>query len=273
MNKVSVYGATGFIGNRYCEKFPDEIIKIHKKQLVSETDNILYFISTVDNYNIFKDPFVDIRTNLIHLMSVLETCKSRNLTFNFISSWFVYGDLEFPVNEETICEPKGFYSITKRTAEQLLISYCKTFKINYRIIRLSNIVGTTDTKTSFKKNFLQNTINQLKLGSPITIFSEGQFERDYLYVDDACDAINLILSKGNLNEIFNVSSANPVKFIDVVDYIKNYLKSNSEIFFKECPEQFKDFQIMNCKLDNTKLKNLGFKPSLSIYEVIEKLCQ
>lgn len=273
MNKLSVYGASGFIGSRYCEKFPNEIIKIHKKQFVAESNNILYFISTVDNYNIFKDPFIDIQTNLIHLMGVLDTCKDRNIVFNFISSWFVYGDLDYRVCEEDRCEPKGFYSITKRTAEQLLISYCKTFKINYRIIRLSNIVGTTDTKSSSKKNFLQNTINQMKENNPITVFNQGLFERDYLHVDDACDAIDLIIKTGNVNDIFNVSSGESIKFIDVVTHIKDYLKSESEIIFKDCPEQFEDFQILNCKLDNTKITKLGFTPSLSIYEVIEKLCQ
>ena len=135
MNELSIFGATGFIGSRYCELYPDNMYRIPRSQIASRTNNILYFISTVDNYNIFTCPLIDVETNIVHLIKVLETCKKKSLTFNFISSWFVYGDHDEFVKEDAVCNPKGFYSITKRTAEQILINYCETFDIAYRIIR------------------------------------------------------------------------------------------------------------------------------------------
>ena len=129
-----------------------------------KSKDVLYFISTVDNYNIFSDPFLDVETNLNVLIKTLEACReySNETTFNFISSWFVYGKTDsLPASEDSYCNPKGFYSITKRAAEQLIISYCETYNIKYRILRLCNVCGETDLKVSKKKNALQHLINEV----------------------------------------------------------------------------------------------------------------
>jgi nucleoside-diphosphate-sugar epimerase len=158
--EVNVLGGNGFVGGRYCEMTPN-VIKNDRDDFSVKSKNILYFISTVHNYNIFTDPYLDIDTNLITLIKVLENCKNKDVTFNFISSWFVYGNVDLPARENSYCDPKGFYSITKRTAEQLLISYCETFGIKYRILRLANILGESDKKVSKQKNALQFLINEI----------------------------------------------------------------------------------------------------------------
>ena len=122
--------------NRFCSLYPENI-RIPKEKYVPESKNILYFISTVDNYNIFEDLTKDVKVNLELLCKVLENCKSEDITFNFISSWFVYGKTKnLPVKESNICNPKGFYSITKKCAEDLLVSFCNTFNVKYRIINI-----------------------------------------------------------------------------------------------------------------------------------------
>ena len=138
--KYSVYGATGFIGSRYCQMFPNEIFPQQRHQRVPLLNEIIYFISTVDNYNVFNDITLDVDTNLRVLCEVLEHCKERDITFNFISSWFVYGETNLPAKEDYYCNPTGFYSITKKAAEDLLISFCKTFGTKYRILRLCNVM-------------------------------------------------------------------------------------------------------------------------------------
>lgn len=268
---ISVFGSTGFIGSRYCELYPN-VIKIDRTSPVPRSKEVLYLISTVNNYNVFTDPFVDIRTNLIKLMSVLENSKRKDITFNFISSWFVYGDHTTLVSEYDQCEPKGFYAITKRTAEQLLIEYCKTFDIKYRIIRLSNVVGKTDSDASSKKNFLQHTINLMKDNQPIDVFDQGLFERDYIHVDDVCHAINLIIERGNVNDIYNVATGISTKFIDLLSTIRAILNSDSQLNFVECPAKYQGFQLDNCWMNTDKITSLGFAPR-SIQQVIEELCQ
>ena len=82
--------------------------------------------------------------------------------------------------ETAVCDPKGFYIITKRCAEQLLISYCETFNLKYRILRFANIVGPGDTKASPKKNVLQHSINLLAQGKDVELFGDGKFYRDFM---------------------------------------------------------------------------------------------
>lgn len=272
-NKTSVFGSTGFIGSRYCDLYPEKVIKMHRDSEVPISQDVLYLISTVDNYNVFKNPFIDVETNLIKLMKVLTNCHNRDITFNFISSWFVYGSRQDLMTESDHCNPAGFYSITKNTAEQLLIEYCTVFNINYRILRLPNVVGSADPKTSDKKNVLQNTINLLKENQPITVYDNGTFTRDYMYIDDVCNAINTIVTKGKVNEIYNVGTGISTRFIDAVDQAKCYLNSTSEYIFTEGPEQYRHFQLQYCYLNISKLTNLGFTSTMSINQIIEKLCR
>lgn len=273
MEQVNVFGGSGFIGGRFCELTPNVIVNDRNDYKIKSND-VLYFISTVDNYNIYEDPFIDIETNLTTLIKVLETVGNKQvdkLTFNFISSWFVYGNVPLPAKEDAHCDPKGFYSITKRSAEQLLISYCETFGINYRILRLSNILGPQDKKVSRKKNALQYMINQLKNNEDITLYDNGNLYRDYLYVDDAVEAINLIIESGELNTIYNVGSGNTSYLNKIIDYAKTHLNSKSKII-PIAPAEFHNIvQTKNMVLDVSKLEKLGFKPKYQISDIIDIL--
>ena len=272
MELINVLGGSGFVGGRFCELTPNVIINERNDYQV-KSNNILYFISTVDNYNVYSDPFIDIETNLTTLIKTLETIRSQvpSATFNFISSWFVYGNTPLPAKEDAPCDPKGFYSITKRAAEQLLISYCETFGLNYRILRLSNILGPQDKKVSKKKNALQYMINQLKNNEDISLYDGGNTYRDYLYVDDCVDAINLILEKGELNTIYNVGSGYPTYIGKFIEYTKEQLKSTSNIGTIPPAEFHNIVQTKNMVLDTTKLESLGFKPKYNTYDIINTL--
>ena len=130
---ISVYGSSGFIGSRFCSLYAEKVIKVPRNFREPSSKDILYFISTTDNYSVFSDPTIDVKTNLLVLTETLAHIKEKSATFNFISSWFVYGETDLPAKENSACSPKGFYSITKLCAEQLVESYCKTHKIPYRI--------------------------------------------------------------------------------------------------------------------------------------------
>ena len=85
--------------------FPDEIIRIERNHRKPQSNDVLYLISTTHNYHVFEDPLLDIETNLSTLIKTLETCKDLDLTFNFVSSWFIYGDTELPATEDNECQP------------------------------------------------------------------------------------------------------------------------------------------------------------------------
>ncbi len=272
MAKVSVYGGTGFIGGSYCRLYADEVINIERDSRKPLTDEILYFISTTSNYNVLESLHLDVNVNLTVMLEVLEHCKDKNITFNYISSGFVYGNDIINAKEDDYCDPKGFYSITKRAAEMLLVSFCETFNMNYRILRIANVYGTEDEDAGGKKNALGHLVNQLKQNNEISLYDGGDVLRDYLHVDDISRAINLVLTKGDLNTIYNIASGKPKKFFDIIMYAKNHLKSNSEIKAIVPPDLYKKVQAKNFSLNIEKLKKLGFEEKMSIEEGLELLC-
>ena len=274
MNDISVFGSTGFIGSKFCELYSDSVIRIDRNDYKSKTDNVLYFISTVDNYNVHTDLHIDIDTNLTVLMNVLETLpKNSDTTFNFISSWFVYGkNYEMPFREDySKCNPSGFYSITKYCAEQLLISFCQTHNIKYRILRLANVIGEGDKKISKKKNALQFLIREIVNNRDIPLYYGGEVLRDYIHVEDVCSAIKLCIDKSPPNQIINIGSGKPYKFLDMINKAIEYSDSKSKIIHIE-PTTFHDIvQVRHSYLDTAKLISYGFKQKLNIDTTIQML--
>lgn len=271
--KYTIYGSTGFIGSNYCNLFSDEIITQERNERKPLSNNIIYFISTVDNYNVFSNITLDVETNLKVLCEVLEHCKRDDIIFNFISSWFVYGETKLPAKEEYHCKPTGFYSITKKASEDLLISFCKTFGVKYKIIRLCNVLGKGDKKVSKKKNALTYMIECLKENEDVYLYDGGTPKRDIMHVTDVCNAINLIAKYGEPNQIYNVGSGYPTQISDIINLAKKHLNSSSKILSKESPEFHKIVQTKDFWMDTTKLKNLGFEKKVSLEKMIGELCQ
>jgi len=270
---IEIFGGTGFIGSEFYKKYKEECNVVPRESLeVPQDSAVLYLISTVDNYNVLENPFIDIETNLIHLMKVLDTNKNRNITFHFVSSWFVYGNVKLPANEDSKCKPKGFYSITKLCAEQLIESYCKTFKIKYTITRLGNVIGRGDGKVSKKKNALQYLIEEMKNDRDINLYHGGKFYRDFVCVQDVIDGLRFIIDKGESGEIYNLgSTAKPILFKTIISHIHQKLNSKSKIGTMK-PTEFHDIvQVKDMYLECSKLTSLGWKPSKTVLESIDEL--
>lgn len=266
---INLFGK-GFIGNHYFNMYP--CIINDRNDLVPQSPEILYMISTVDNYNVKTNPHLDIDTNLTTLIRVLEKWRQSysNGIFNFASSWFVYGNTDLPAREDSYCDPKGFYSITKRTAEQLLISYCETFNLNYRILRFANVLGPGDSKISLKKNATTYIINEMKNNRPVNLYEKGEPIRDFIHVKDLCRAVNIVLEKGELNSIYNIGNGVPIKMIEIVNKIKN-LGSESQINMIEQSKFHKMVQVKSMYMDNSRLVSLGYKPEYTIDKIVEEL--
>lgn len=272
---VNIFGGKGQIGSYFATRSAKPVVLNDKYDLVPRlagVSDVLYMISTVDNYNVFTNPHLDVDTNLTTLIRVLENFRldNRQSIFNFVSSWFVYGDTDLPAKETSYCNPRGFYSITKRAAEQLLISYCETYKLPYRILRFANVVGNHDTGFSKKKNALTFMLNDIKQNKPINLYDGGEFYRDFIHIDDLCDAVNLVLEKGNVNEIYNIGNGQAISFKTVIDYAINKYSSKSPVIDIDQPEFHKKVQVKSMYLDITKLKELGYEPKRSVYTFIDK---
>ena len=269
---ISIFGGTGFIGSKFYNKYKEDSVVIPREEVQPRSNRVLYLISTVDNYNVLENPFVDIETNLIHLMKVLENCKNKDIHFTFISSWFVYGDTHLPARESSSCKPKGFYSITKLAAEQLIESYCKTFNIRYNIVRLGNVIGKGDGKASKKKNALQFLIDEMKADRDINLYNNGEFYRDFVHVDDVVNGIKFVMDRGESGEIYNLGSARkPTLFKDIVAYAHHEIGSHSNVGNMEPSDFHKIVQVESMYLDSSKLGSLGFFPSKGVYESIKEM--
>lgn len=268
--KVNLYG-NGFVGGEFVKAFPETVVN-DRNDVMPLTPKILYTISTVDNYNVKENPFLDIDVNLSLLIETLEACRlvyDNFFEFNFISSWFVYGFTpDYPAREDSPCNPTGFYSITKRCAEQLLISYCETYGIKYRILRLANVLGVSDQKVSTKKNYLQYAIRQLVNGETVTLY-EGDLIRDFIDVRDAVQAIALVIEKGELNEIYNVGSGVPCSVADIL-YELRYRLGSGKVIRIPVPEFHQQVQVADFYLDTSKLNSM-FVPRYAIFDTVKEI--
>lgn len=270
---INLFG-NGFIGKHFSNLYPCVINK--KNDVVPNIDNakdILYTIGNINN-DIKTKPCDDIDSNLITLIKVLENFKnnpkSKNVVFNYASTCVVYGETNLPASEETYCNPTGFYGITKRFAEQCLISYCEAFDLKYRILRFSNVLGQGDKKISIQKNAVTYMITEMKYNKPINLYDNGSSIRDFIHVTDLCKAVKLIMDKGELNQIYNIGNGIPYTIKTIIDKVKT-LGSISEINNIVSPSFHNVTQVKEMYLDIKKLQQLGFVPEYSLDEMIREL--
>ena len=268
--KISVFGSGGFIGSHFCELYPEIAVPIPKNEYDVLGDNTLYLISTTHNYESW---LVNINTtNIVKLLDVLFVV-GRDQTFNFCSSWFIFGDVPLPATEMMQPNPKGGnYNLTKLWAEQMVQDYCREHDIPYRIFRLANVFGKGD-KFSEKKNALQYLINEMKHDRDIYLYNGGMFFRDYIHVDTVCKALKQGMEKLPVNEIYNVGSGRPILFRDMILLAHTVLGSKSVIHDMEPPEKHKNIQAKDFYLDTTKINSFGIVNRSSPFEKLVRMIE
>lgn len=266
--RISVFGATGFVGSNFLKKSRFNSIPIPRDDVSAQSREILYLIGTVDNYNVFESATVDIETNLKLLMNTLDASRKLypDLIFNFVSTWFVYGHGEIPFREDQPCNPKGFYSITKYAAELLLRSYCETFSIPYRIVRLGNVLGPGDTKASPKKNAVQFMANKIIRDEDVNLYEGGNVLRDFIHIDDVVLGLDLLLEKGPKNEVFNLASGVGMNIGELLRRLKTLTGSKSVLHQVDTPKFHSLVQAKDSILDISKIVQLGFSITKPITE-------
>lgn len=263
---LSLYGSTGIIGTYFNGLFP--AFCIPRAQLEPDTKNVLYLISTTDNQTFRENCHVDIDTNLVQLMRRLEACRKAGVdTFNFVSSWFVYGPNHVYPDEQALCDPNGFYSITKYAAEKLVKEYCETFGITYRIFRLGNVYGGFDTGNQ-KRNALHYLVNRLKTHKDISVHIN--VSRDFIHILDTCRALQFLCENGDGNCIYNIGTGISTRLGDALDRAKQLVNSRGYVLRNNVPSGYN--QAVHFGLNCGKLASHGFKPLISFEEGLQDLC-
>jgi dTDP-glucose 4,6-dehydratase len=172
-----------------------------------------------------KNPEIFLITNILGTQVLLEMAKKYQIKrFHQVSTDEVYGDL--PLNrkdllftESSPLHTSSPYSASKASADLLVQAYFRTYKIPITISRCSNNYGPFH----FPEKLIPLVINQALNNKPIPVYGKGENVRDWLYVKDHCEAIDIIIRKSKIGEIYNIGGHNEKSNLDVIKIILKHL--------------------------------------------------
>jgi dTDP-glucose 4,6-dehydratase len=220
----------------------------------------------VDRASLYPDVFI--KTNVVGTQVLLDACHKYGIKrFHQVSTDEVYGDLQIEEKEKFFSEtspikPSSPYSASKAGADFLCLAYHRTFGLPVTISRCSNNYGPYQYPEKLIPLMIQKALNN----EPLPVYGEGKNIRDWLYVKDHCDAIDLIIRRGQDGEIYNVGGHNEKTNIEIVKTILKTLdKPDSLIHFvKDRPGHDLRYAI-----DPSKIERLGWRPAFSFETAIQ----
>lgn len=185
--------------------------------------------SHVDNS--ISDPIIFLHTNIMGTAVLLEACRKYGMIrFHQISTDEVYGELPLECSDMSFTEdmklsPSSPYSCSKASADMLVLSYTKTYGLPVTISRCSNNYG----ERQFPEKLIPLMANKAMRNKPMPIYGDGKNVRDWIYVEDHCIAVDMIIHKGRLGEIYNIGAANELCNIDIVRHILKYFGRDEQL--------------------------------------------
>ncbi|PEE75263.1 dTDP-glucose 4,6-dehydratase [Priestia megaterium] len=222
--------------------------------------------SHVDKSILNADKFI--QTNIGGTYNLLkQVIKEYAKKMIHISTDEVYGTLsstQKPFTEESPLSPNNPYSATKASSDLLVRSYYETFKLPLITTRCSNNFGPFQNREKFIPTIVYNALHNHK----IPVYGDGLQIRDWLFVEDHCKAISLILEKGACGEVYNIGGGNERKNIDVVKQILEIMGKPEGLI--EYVEDRKGHD-RRYAIDSSKLQNeLGWEQTASFNQSLEK---
>jgi len=220
-----------------------------------------------------ENPLIDLKVNVEASLRLLLYLKQIKFTGKFIyaSSKGVTGIPEkLPVNEDSISKPIDFYSANKFIVEEYLRIFNLQFGLNYTILRVTNVYGPLQTINSPKKGILNFFIGLAIQGKDITIYGEGKQLRDYTYIDDCISALELIRTSNSTdNETYYLGSGIGTEFHTMAELVVKSVGKGG-IRYIPYPRNAKSIEIGDFIVNNTKLKSIGWKPTVTLEDGIRK---
>ena len=215
------------------------------------------------------DPAVFLQTNFMGTGVLLDACREYGIgRFHQVSTDEVYGDLPLDrpdlfFTEETPLHTSSPYSASKASADLLVLSYHRTFKLPVTISRCSNNYGPYQFPEKLIPLMISNALND----KPLPVYSKGENVRDWLYVRDHCVAIDLIVRKGTVGEVYNIGGHNERTNLEVVKTIIAELGKSEELitFVTDRPGHDRRYAIDPAKIS----RELGWEPTTLFDEGIK----
>ena len=226
---------------------------------MKDTDVVINFAAESHVDRSILDPTPFIMTNVVGTQVLLAAALDAKVKrFHHVSTDEVFGPLslesEVKFNEETPYNPRSPYAATKAASDHLVRAYFTTYNLPITISNCSNNFGPYH----YPEKLISLAITNLLEGKKVPIYGDGLYVRDWLYVEDHCAAIDLILEKGKLGETYCIGINNEITNLDVVRKILKILKMDEEMieYVKDRPGHDRRYAI-----DSTKIKNeLFWKP-------------
>lgn len=244
--------------------FVDELFASEKPDVVVNFAAESHVDRSIENPEIF------LQTNVIGTSVLMDACrKYGNIRYHQVSTDEVYGDLPLDrpdlfFTETTPLHTSSPYSASKASADLLVQAYYRTYKLPVTISRCSNNYGPYHFPEKLIPLMIANALNDKKL----PVYGKGENVRDWLYVEDHCSAIDLIIRKGKIGEVYNIGGHNEHTNLEVVKTIIKELGKSEDLieFVTDRPGHDRRYAI-----DPTKIHNeLGWLPATKFDDGIKK---
>lgn len=217
-----------------------------------------------------EDPGIFLQTNILGTATLMDACRKFGVRrYHQVSTDEVYGDLPLDrpdlfFTETTPLHTSSPYSASKASADLLVLAYHRTYSLPVTISRCSNNYGPYHFPEKLIPLMIINALNE----KPLPVYGTGENVRDWLYVEDHCKAIDLIIHKGREGEVYNVGGHNERKNIDIVRLICKALGKSESLITYVADRKGHD---MRYAIDPSKIHNeLGWLPETKFEDGIQK---
>ncbi len=236
------------------------------RELIPQVDCVVNFAAESHVDNSIKHPEIFIETNVQGTLNLLQACKEIGIErYLQVSTDEVYGTLGKTgyFYETTPLAPNSPYSASKASADMLVRAYYETYKLPVLTTRCSNNYGPYQ----YPEKLIPFFISKLLRGEKVPVYGDGLNVRDWLYVYDHCAAIDTVLHKGKIGEVYNVGGHNEKTNIEITRLILDAMgKDESSIeYVQDRLGHDRRYAISNDKITS----ELGWKPSVTFEQGIK----
>ena len=234
-------------------------------ELVKGVDAIVNFAAETHVDRSISNPYAFVESNVIGTYTILEAIRKVNpeAMLVHISTDEVYGDIEKgSFNENGMLTPSSPYSASKASADMFVLAYVRTYGLDAVITRCTNNYGMYQ----FPEKLIPKAIIRAKLNMKIPIYGNGKNVRDWIFVEDHGEAINLVLDKGRKGEIYNISSGEEKTNLEVVSEILRIVEKPDLVEFVED----RPGHDIRYSLDSSRIRKLGWKPKYSFSDGLKE---
>lgn len=228
---------------------------------LSDVDVVIHLAGHSGAASSASDPVFDLTENVGGLITLLEAVRAqeRSIRVVFPGSRLEYGRVRtLPVLESDPIRPVSPYGANKYACELYFDLYARMYGISYAVARLTNPYGPSETPANREYNVINRLIAAARLGETITVYGEGKQLRDYVFVEDAVEALALLAARAD-NVVANVGSGKGIAFLSAVQTIVR-IAGRGEIVFAPWPPAAERVETGDFVADITHIRSLGWEP-------------